>query len=621
LSAHVSKLREAIELWKSGGLDEAEVALLADIALARGNALAAAGEPVAAIEHFDRALALRPSLGSAHVARADALERLGRADDAVAAHSRAVALGWIDAHALIRVGGLMVQLNRFENAHAAFTEAARLQPDNWRAREGVAMTLVAQRRYAEAVPALEELARMAPWVRNLPGHIFHARLQCCDWRDYHATAADIARRVRAGEAVDTPWSFLIHNADPAEQLLCARTYVEALCADVRPIRRRNRRSERIRLAYLSADFHDHATSYLAAGLFESHDRSRFETIAISYGPRDGGSMRERLLRAFDRFIDVAGRSDEAIASLMDELGVDIAVDLKGFTTGGRPRLLAYRAAPVQVSYLAYPGTLGAHFIDYIVADRHVIPGAHQAHYAERVIWMPRSYQINDASRAATPGWSRQEAGLPEDGIVFCCFNASYKISPDVFGAWMRILAAVEGSVLWLLEGPVAAMRNLRAEAEWRGIAGPRLVFAPPMPVTPHWARIQLADLFLDTSPCNAHTTASDALWAGVPLITVTGSSFAGRVATSLLHAVDMPELCVSSLADYELLAIRLATHLPELAAVRARVQEARRSGSLFDTAGYCRHVEAAFVEIHARHRRGEAPSTLDVEALMGGGAI
>ncbi|MGO9993410.1 MAG: tetratricopeptide repeat protein [Steroidobacteraceae bacterium] len=573
-----------------------------------------------ALASFDQARRLAPALGSAQAGRGFALERLGRAEEALDAYGRAVELGWVDAQALLRVGALMVRLNRFDNALAAFREAQRLLPDSWRAKEGTAMVLAALRRYEEAVPVLEELRRMAPWIKNLPGHHFHARLHCCDWRDYHATAAEIASRVRGGEHADSPWTFLIHNADPALQLQSARLYAADQCVDIRPIRRGPRTSRRIRLAYLSADFHAHATSFLAAGLFECHDRSRFETTAISYGPPDDGPMRRRLQRAFERFVDVSSRSDEAIALLMDELEIDIAVDMKGYTTGGRMQILAHRPAPVQIAFLAYPGTTGCSFIDYVVADRHVIGDSDRTYYSEQVIWMPGSYQANDAVLCEAPGTTRHDVGLPDTGFVFCCFNASFKISPDIFDIWMRILGQVEGSVLWLLEGPAAAVRNLRSEAARRGVNGLRLVFAPLLPVAEHQARIHLADLFLDTLPCNAHTTASDALRAGVPLITVAGSSFAGRVATSLLRGIGVPELSVASLADYERLAIRLARAPVELGALRARVEAARRTGSLFDAAGYCRHLEAAFAEIHARQRRGELPSPLDVAALVGEGA-
>jgi predicted O-linked N-acetylglucosamine transferase (SPINDLY family) len=575
----------------------------------------AVNDPAGALQAFERACAADDTNGAGHAGRGFALERLERFEEALAAHGRAVSLGWLEARALLSVGSMLLELNRFENALAAFREALRTSPDSWRAKEGLAMCLVALRRFEEAVPALESLRQAAPWIDYLPGHLFHARLQCCDWRGYEETRADIARRVRHGERADMPWSFLTHSTDPEAQLICARTYANRYRnADVRP-RIPERAAEKIRIAYVSADFHDHATARLAAGLFERHDRTRFETLAISYGPRREDFMRERLRRAFDGFLDVAERSDGSIAGMLREAQIDIAIDVKGFTTGGRPGILASRPAPVQIAFLAFPGTMGCDWIDYIIADRQVIPESAEDHYAEKVIRMPGCYQVNERAPDALLRMQRRAAGLPERGFVFCCFNASYKISPQVFAAWMRILKRTEHGVLWLLEGPALAMRNLRSEARRHGVEPSRLVFAAPLPVTEHWGRIGLADLFLDTSPCNAHTTASDALRAGVPLITLAGATFAGRVATSLLHAVGLRECSTATMHEYEELAVRLAESPDELAALRMRLTAAVEKGSPFDANVYCRHLEAALTEVHRRALRGEAPRALDVSRL------
>jgi predicted O-linked N-acetylglucosamine transferase (SPINDLY family) len=585
-----------------------------------GLAQLATGEAADALRSFDQACELQAVFGAAHAWRGFALRDLGRYGEALEAHGRAIAVGWLDPQALVELGGLLVQLNRLDNAHAAFSTAAQLRPDDWRACEGIAMTLVGLRRFDAAVAAFESLLAMGAPTRYLQGHLFHARLQCCDWRDYEEVAAGIVRSVRRGELVDAPWSFLIHNADPADQRLCASAYAAAEYTTRMPVRRRSPASSRIRVAYLSADFHEHATSHLAAGLFERHDRTLFETTAISYGPPDQSGMRRRLERAFERFVDVADRADEAIAGLMSDLGVDIAIDMKGPTTGGRPGILAFRTAPLQVAFLAFPGTMGARFIDYVVADRTVIPPDQDIHYTEKVIRLPDSYQVNDAGRPELAPPRREEVGLPASAFVFCCFNACCKITPEVFRAWMRVLGGRDSSVLWLLESSAAAVRNLRTEAARRGIDPARLIFAPPIAPTQHWARLGLADLFLDTLPYNAHTTASDALWAGVPLVTVAGTSFAGRVATSLLRACGMPELSVASLPEYEQLALRLARSPAELGEYRRRAASARRAAPLFDTQRYCDHFEAALLEIHRRRLCGEAPRPLEVEELTSVGS-
>jgi predicted O-linked N-acetylglucosamine transferase (SPINDLY family) len=350
-----------------------------------------------------------------------------------------------------------------------------------------------------------------------------------------------------------------------------------------------------------------------AGVFEHHKRLHFDTFAISFGPDDGSDMRRRLERAFDTFIDVSTKTDEQIATLLRAHSIDIAVDLKGFTQHSRPEIFAQRVAPIQVNYLGYPGTTGADYMDYIIADRIVIPEEHQRFYSEKVVYLPDSYQCNDSARAIaqdTP--SRAALGLPEQGFVFCCFNANYKITPAVFDIWMRLLDRAEGSVLWLLQSNASAARHLRREAERRNIKADRLIFAPPLPLAEHLARLRAADLFLDTLPCGAHTTASDALWAGLPVLTELGDSFAGRVAASLLHAVGLPDLVTQSGKDYEAKAFTLATDRAALAAVRERLQHNRDRYPLFDTYRFTRYLDAAFKEMMQRHRRGEPPAAIDL---------
>jgi predicted O-linked N-acetylglucosamine transferase (SPINDLY family) len=368
------------------------------------------------------------------------------------------------------------------------------------------------------------------------------------------------------------------------------------------------RHERIRLAYLSADFHSHATAVLAAGLFESHDRSRFETIAVSFGPDDASPMRSRLKQGFERFIDVRAKSEAEIARLVRELEVDIAVDLKGYTSDARPAIFSQRPAPIQVNHLGFPGTMGAPFMDYLIADRIIVPEGHKSFYSEQVVWLPDTYQPNDRSREHGEPIERASAGLPERGFVFCCFNNSYKIQPPVFDVWMRLLRDVPGSMLWLLEDNAAATQNLKREAAARGIDPGQLVFAARCGQAEHLSRHSLADLFLDTLPYNAHTTASDALWMGLPIITCTGSTFAGRVASSLLAAAGLPELVTDSPDQYEALAFRLARDPSALAAIKSKLAANRHSVPLFDIGRFTGHLEAAYSTMHERHMRGLPPA-------------
>jgi predicted O-linked N-acetylglucosamine transferase (SPINDLY family) len=373
------------------------------------------------------------------------------------------------------------------------------------------------------------------------------------------------------------------------------------------------RHDKLRAAYLSADFHRHATAYLMAELFERHDRSRFEIIGVSFGVDDKSETRKRLVAAFDQFYDVRGKSDEEVAKLLHDLQVDIAIDLKGYTEDARPGILAFRPAPIQASYLGFPGTMGVEFIDYIIADKTVAPFEHQPFYMEKIVHLPDCYQVNDTKRKIaerTP--TRQQAELPQQGFVFCCFNNNWKITPDVFGVWMRLLHAVEGSVLWLLGDNESTERNLRMEAQARGIDPVRIVFASRLPLDEHLARHRVADLFLDTLPYNAHTTASDALWAGLPVLTREGTAFAGRVAASLLHAIGLPELVTHSIEDYEALALRLARDPSLLQGYRNRLATNRLTHPLFDTERFRRHIEAAYLQMWEIWQRGEQPRSFAI---------
>jgi len=403
--------------------------------------------------------------------------------------------------------------------------------------------------------------------------------------------------------------------DPALQKLAAQIYSDAKfprSPTLGPIPRRGA-SDKIRIGYYSADFHRHATSHLMAELLEAHNAARFELYGFSFGPDQQDDMRQRISATFDKFVDVRGMSDRHVARLSRECGIDIAVDLKGYTQDARTGMFAEGCAPIQVQYLGYPGTMGADYMDYVVADRTVIPPDSQSDYMEKIVWLPHSYQANDSKRKISSRvFTRQEVGLPASGFVFCCLNNNYKILPETFDSWMRILVGVNGSVLWLLENNPLAAANLRKEAAARGMDAGRLIFAGRLPMDEHLARQRLADLFLDTLPCNAHTTASDALWAGLPVLTCMGKSFASRVAASLLNAVGLPGLITSSRKDYEALAIDLASHPAKLAGFRKALEDNRTAAPLFDGKLTARHLEAGYEAIYARYQSGLPPDNIEI---------
>jgi predicted O-linked N-acetylglucosamine transferase (SPINDLY family) len=375
------------------------------------------------------------------------------------------------------------------------------------------------------------------------------------------------------------------------------------------------RHERIRLAYVSADLGFHPVSYLLAELFEIHDRRQFELTAVALRPPGATAFDARVHAAFDRFIDASALSDLEIARLMHEHEVDLAIDLMGYTGQTRIGIFAHRPAPVQVAYLGYAGTLATGYIDYLIADPTVIPAAVAAHYSEQVVHLPHTMMPRDRSVVPAQAPTRKDAGLPERGFVFCCFNNAYKLNPPVFDVWMRLARAVPDSVLWLTDPGAEGRKNLVREAKQRGLDGRRLIFAGrTAKVEDHLARIALADLFLDTLPYNAHTTASDALWMGVPLLTCTGEAFASRVAASLLAAAGLPKLITKNLNEYEALALRLAGDPVQMARLRARLAASRAGGQLFDTASFCRSLEQAYVHMHERNAQGLAPAAFAVEA-------
>lgn len=580
----------------------------------RGNALLDLGRLEDAAAAYDRALTIGPRLASAWSGHGNILLRSGRQRDAEVAFDRAIAADAAFAEAWLGRGTVLLSLGRHREAAAALDHAIVLNPglvSAWLAKGQVAYL---EKRYDDALAAWNRVLDLNPGQAAVAAACLRVKLHQCDWTDFESDCASVRSSVRSGKLV-SPFMFVAIPSTSAEQLQCARSWAENnFRLRSSPAWRGERYNhDRIRIGYLSADFHQHATSQLMAGVFEHHDRTRFEVTAISVGPNDGSDMRRRIEAAFERFVDAKPQSDAQIAELVRALEVDILVDLKGYTQDARTGIFAMRPAPIQVNYLGFPGTIGAGFIDYIVADRNVIPEHDFDCYAEKIVWLPESYQANDRDRAIADMMPvRVEHGLPDDAFVFCCFNDNYKITPDVFSSWMRILAAVENSVLWLFEDNPTAADNLRREAQARGVAPRRLVFARRLPTSAHLARHRCADLFLDTLPYGAHTTASDALWTGLPVVTCLGDSFAARVGASLLNAIRQPELITTTPAAYEQLAIELANDAARLATLRAKLARDRLTTPLYDTKQYTRDLETAYAAMMERHMAGLSPDHIRV---------
>ncbi len=527
---------------------------------------------------------------------AQAMAHQGRAQEALALFDQALAQAPDLAEAWFHRGNLLTAMGRHEEAAASYAKVLARLPGHVNSLNNRAVALQKLGRFTEAARDFEAVLVNAPRHRQALGGLANCTLHACDWSRREEWIRRLHAAVRADSADVTPGLLLGYSDDPALLLAAARHLIRRrFPAASEPLWRGAPFSgDRIRLAYCSADFNAHATARLMAELIERHDRERFEIIAIDFSAEDSSDIRNRMVKAFDQFHRLRREPDPAIAKRIADLGVDIAVDLKGFTTEARTGIFALRPAPVQVNYLGFPGSMGANFLDYILADPVALPLSEQPFYAETILHLPDCYQPTDSTRPRLPPPARAEAGLPEEGFVFCCFNNNWKITPPLFDIWMRLLKAVPGSVLWLLEDNREASANLSREAAGRGVEADRIIFAPRATMNAQLARHQLADLFLDTLPYNAHTTASDCLWAGVPLVTCRGTAFHGRVAASLLHAMDLDELVTENLADYEALALALARDPGRLAALREKLMRNRATQPLFNTDRFARNIEAAY---------------------------
>jgi protein O-GlcNAc transferase len=567
-----------------------------------------------ALNCYARALQIKPEFAEAHSNRGLTLHKLERLEDALDSYASALRIKPDYADAYNNRGVTLQQLKRPEEALNCYVRALQIKPDYAEAHNNCGNALLELRRVEEAFDSYTRALQIKPDCDWLLGTWLYAKMHLCDWSHIDSRIALLSAKLQAAENVSPPFQVLALLDDLSLQRQAAEIWVgekHPPSAQLPSITKRAR-TERIRIGYFSADYRNHPVSLLTAELFERHDRSRFEVSAFSFGPDTRDDMRKRLERAFERFFDVRGKTDLEIVQLARSMELDIAVDLGGFTEGSRPNLFALRAAPLQVSYLGYLGTMGAPYMDYLIGDATIIPLERQRNYAEKILYLP-SYQANDSKRVISDrSFSREELGLPRTGFVFCCFNASYKIVPEVFNSWMRILKQVEGSTLFLLAENATARRNLRKEAVERGVAADRLVFGERLPIPEYLARYRAADLFLDTLPYNAGTTASDALWAGLPVLTRSGESFAARVAASLLNAIGLPELITTTQQQYEATAIELANDPARLTEFKTRLQRNRLAMPLFDTGDFTRHLENAYTQMYERYQADLSPDHIHV---------
>lgn len=582
----------------------------------KGNALQGLKGFEEAITQYNQALSLKPDYIKGHINKANALNELKQFEEALTHYDKALSLNPNHAEAWCNKGGALHDLGRFDEAIIHHDMALSINHDSAEAWFNKGVALSELKRLDEAIACYYKAFGLNPDFDWMYGHLIHLKMQVASWSGLTDSLNEITKKVLANHKVISPLILLSLNDDPLLHKMAAQIFIKDECPlslTLGPIPRRDK--HKIRIAYFSPDFQNHPVSCLTAELFEIHNREKFEVIAFSLKKAPAGDeVNLRLKKGFDQFIDVDSMSDLEIAQLARELQVDIAIDLTGPTKNYRTGIFAYRAAPIQVNWLGYPGTIGADFIDYIIADKTIIPDSYKQLYSEKVVHLPHTYMVDDSQRiASSKVFTREEFGLPKNSFVFCCFNNGYKFNPQVLDGWSRILLAVQGSVLWISENNEPFRTNIKMEFEKRGINSPRIIFAPKVELmADHLARYALADLFLDTHPYGAHTTAVDSLKAGIPVLTFLGQSFASRVASSLLNAIGLPELITNSQEEYEALAIELAMNPNKLANIKLRLANNRLNAPLFNTPLFTKNIEAAYTKMYERYQAKLQPDHISV---------
>ena len=621
---YTEKISRAVELQNEGRLDASEalfLEILADkpsdipclyslgvLELIRKN-------PEKALSYFEQGLAAKPDYAPLWYNRGVVLHSLKQHDKAVESYDKALAFNPAYTEAMINRGAVLVEMKRHKDALVNYEELLKISPNNDKALCNRGIILTDFKLNDLAIQTFERLLLVSPDYDYALGLLSFAKLHACSWDNLDKYNSMIIEGIHSSKRVCKSQALLAISNEPHDHLLCAQIFARHFYPAQKPIWQGEIYDhKKIRIAYISPDFREHPVGHLTAGIFENHDKDKFEIIAISLGVDDNSRLRERMLSSFDKFIDVRLMSSRDVAAMMRSMEIDIAVDLGGYTADTRTDILAWRPAPIQVNYLGYSSTMGAEYIDYIIADRCVIPEEYQDCYSEKVVYLPDVYLPTDSSvKIADHTPPREEYGLPANGFVFCSFNHDYKINPQIFNVWMRLLKQVPGSILWLMKLNESAEQNLRKEAEARGVDALRIVFATRVPrIEDHLARYRLADLFLDTTPYNAHTTTSDVLRAGLPVLTCMGKAFAGRVAGSLLNAVGLPELITHSLEEYENLALKLAQNQYMLAGIKKKLQENLLTSPLYDTGRYCLNLEAAYTDMCVSYQSGKKPKSLSV---------
>jgi len=570
-----------------------------------------------ALESCNKAILLKPDFAEAHSNRGNALRELKRLDEALQSCDVAISIKPDYAEAHCNRGNALIELKRLNEALESYNKASLLKPDFAEAYFNRGNIYKELGCYDEAINDYDNALKLKPDIDWAYGNLIHLRMRVCNWMGLEDSLGHISQKVFSNDKVVQPFSLLSLSENSLLHKKSSEIYIQSKYQynPALSLIPKHSKKDKIRIAYFSPDFQFHPVSFLTSELFEIHDRDRFEVFAFSLKKvliRD--EMNLRLRKGFDRFIDVDNMSDREIAQLVRELDVDIAIDLSGLTQDSRTGIFSYRTAPIQVNWLGYPGTMGSNYMDYIIADKTIIPESHQQFYSEKVMYLPDTYMVDDSKRvASTREFTREECGLPRNAFVFCCFNNDYKFNPQVLDRWSKILLSVDRSVLWVSENNKYFRANIKTELEKRGIDSSRIIFAQRLELMEdHLARYVLADLFLDTHPYNAHTTAVDSLKAGVPILTLMGQSFASRVAASLLNAIGLSELITNTQEEYEALAIELATNPKKLADIKLKLANNCLTMPLFNTPLFAKNLETAYIKMYEWYLEGLPPDTINI---------
>ncbi len=557
-----------------------------------------------ALDFINKAIKINPNFAEAYNERGNTLNELKQLQLAIKSYDQAIKLNPKYADAYYNKGLVLHELKRIELAIENYDQAIKINPNHVYSHNNKGYALQKLKKIEASIESFYNVLKIDPNFDFLLGELVHAKNKLCDWNSFNKDLETLKNKINEKKKSSTPFPILQLFDSPSIQKNTAEIYVkekfykEKILNPISIVKK----NKKIRLGYYSADFYNHAMSYLLAGLFKQHDKSKFELFAFSFGPEKNDEMSKKIPNYFNDFVKVNFKTDKEIVEISRNLKIDIAIDLLCFTTNNRMGIFSERCAPIQVNYLGYPGTSGTNFIDYIIADKILIPKESQKYYSEKIIYFPDTYQVRDSSqKISKKKFTRNELDLPKKGIVLCCFNQSYKITPKVFKIWIRLLKNIKGSVLWLLEDNLTATKNLKKEAELRGVKSERIIFAKRLPLSDHFARHKVADLFIDTFPYTAHTTCSDALWSSLPVITRMGESFASRVAGSILSAIDLKELITHTEDEYEKLIYQYATNPKKLKKIKKKLEKNKVTKPLFNTKLFTKNIETAYKIIYKNY--------------------